>query len=79
MYAQLVETGQKMVRTLEDMVPTLASHDGGRSICLHAEGHGTVSSTLVQMSWGLPEPPRLLHAAGRPCVTPYQDLSTLIA
>ena len=66
-------------RALEDMVPILGSHDGGRSICLHAEGHGTVSSTLVQMSWGLPEPPRLLHAAGRPCVTPYQDLSTLIA
>ena len=46
---------------------------------IDAEGHGTVSSTLVQLSWGLPEPPRLLHAAGRPCVTPYQDLSTLIA
>jgi hypothetical protein len=66
-------------RTLEDIVPVLASHDGGRSICLHEGGHGTVSSTLIQLSWGLPEAPRLLHAAGRPCVTPYQDLSALLA
>src|SRR5690349_17234536 len=65
-------------RTLEDLVPILASHDGPRSICLHAEGHGTVSSTLVQLAWGLPEPPRLLHAAGRPCSVPFQDLSTLL-
>jgi hypothetical protein len=72
---------QSPPRTLEDMVPVLSSHEGasGRSICLHAEGHGTVSSTLVQLSFGLPEPTRLLHAAGRPCVTPYQDLSSLLS
>jgi uncharacterized protein with NRDE domain len=66
-------------RTLEDLVPVLASHDGARSICLHAEGHGTVSSSLVQMQWDLPGEARYLHSAGRPCTTPYQDLSTLLA
>lgn len=65
-------------RTLEDLVPALQSHDGGRAICLHADGHGTVSSTLVQLAWADPSLARLLHAAGRPCTTPYQDLSALL-
>jgi uncharacterized protein with NRDE domain len=70
---------QSPPRALEDFVPVLQSHDGGRAICLHAEGHGTVSSTLVQLAWADRSLARLLHAAGRPCITPYQDLSSLIA
>jgi hypothetical protein len=66
-------------RTVDDLVPVLQSHEGGRAICLHADGHGTVSSSLVQLSWTDSSPARLLHAAGRPCVTPYQDLSSLLA
>jgi uncharacterized protein with NRDE domain len=70
---------QSPPRVLEDLAPVLQSHEGGRSICLHADGHGTVSSSLIQMQWDLPENARYLHAAGRPCVTPYQDLSSLLA
>jgi uncharacterized protein with NRDE domain len=66
-------------RGLEDLAPVLQSHDGARSICLHADGHGTVSSSLIQMVWDLPEEARYLHAAGRPCDTPYQDVSALLA
>ncbi len=65
-------------RSLEDMAPVLASHDGQRGICLHADGHGTVSSTLVGLTWVDTSAARLLHAGGRPCVTPYQDLSQLL-
>jgi len=65
-------------RTLEDLAPVLQSHDGPRSICLHADGHGTVSSTLVGLTWVDTSVARLLHAGGRPCVTPYQDLSQLL-
>jgi uncharacterized protein with NRDE domain len=70
---------QSPPRALEDLVPALSSHEGGRAICLHADGHGTVSSSLVQLAWGDSAPARLLHAAGRPCVTPFQDLSSLLA
>jgi uncharacterized protein with NRDE domain len=64
-------------RTLEDMIPLLSSHDGARSICLHADGHGTVSSSLIEMVWADPSATRYLHAAGKPCETPFQDLSRL--
>lgn len=66
-------------RELEDLVPTLQSHDGARSVCLHADDHGTVSSTLIQLTWHDPSAARLLYAAGRPCITPYQDVSSLLA
>jgi uncharacterized protein with NRDE domain len=62
---------------LEDLVPVLASHDGGRAICLHAEAHGTVSSSLIRSVWGDPSGTRYLHAAGKPCETPFEDLSPL--
>ncbi len=63
---------------LEDLVPVLASHDGGRTICLHADGHGTVSSSLIEMVWADPSATRYLHAAGKPCGTPFEDLSRLV-
>jgi len=66
-------------RALEDLVPVLQSHEGGRAICLHADGHGTVSSSLVEMSWANPSRARFQYATGRPCVTPFQDLSSLLA
>ncbi|MGH7726460.1 MAG: NRDE family protein [Candidatus Eiseniibacteriota bacterium] len=64
-------------KALEDLVPTLSSHDGARSICLHADMHGTVSSSLLHVLWDDPRATRYLHAAGKPCVTPYQDFSTI--
>jgi len=78
-----VDLAHTMLRTApphtpEDLEPILKSHDGGRSICLHAEGHGTVSSTLLALAWADPSAARLLYAGGRPCITPYQDLSSLL-
>ena len=64
--------------------------DGGEpAVCLHRERFPTVSSSLLALrgrdagggvrapaSFG---PPRYLHAAGPPCVTPYEDVSRLLA
>ena len=47
----------------------LASHEGERPVCKHNERFGTVSSTLYVEG----TPPRLLHAPGPPCRTPYED------
>lgn len=50
--------------------------DGRPAVCLHRERFPTVSSTLLAL--GVPGP-RYLHAAGPPCVTPYEDRSALLA
>lgn len=64
-------------RRPEDLVPLLASHEGPRAACLHDEPHGTVSSSLLHVDWtsGVT---RYLHAAGKPCTTPFQDVSRLL-
>jgi uncharacterized protein with NRDE domain len=49
----------------------------GPAICLHGDGKGTVSSSII----ALPDDLRdgvYLHAAGSPCRTPYQDYSDLL-
>jgi len=61
----------------EDLVPLLSSHEGARAVCLHADPHGTVSSSLVHLDWGAGTT-RYLHAAGRPCATPFQDLAAVV-
>jgi len=59
----------------------LASHGGeagGRKrprVCLHEGPIQTVSSSIVLLGAG---GPRYLHASGRPCETPYADLSDLV-
>jgi hypothetical protein len=51
--------------------------DGGplASACVHAGGFGTRSSTLLRLG---PTGPRLLHAEGPPCTTPYRDFTSLL-
>lgn len=68
-----VEEGLELMRGL------LRDHgDGGRpAVCLHRERFPTVSSTLLALGGGLP--PRYEHAAGPPCVTPYEDFARLLA
>lgn len=69
---------QSPPRRAEDLAPILQSHDGGRAICLHAEGHGTVSSSLLEIVWASPRETRYLHSSDKPCLTPYQDFSGLV-
>lgn len=77
--SELAHTNLRLAppRAAEDLVPTLGSHEGDRAVCLHAVPHGTVSSSLVHVDWNSGVT-RYLHAAGRPCTTPYQDVSRLL-
>lgn len=63
-------------KSTEDLVPILSAHEGPRAVCLHADPHGTVSSSLLHVDWAQGST-RYLHAAGKPCSTPFQDLSRL--
>jgi hypothetical protein len=46
------------------------------AVCLHRERFPTVSSSLLAL--GAVGTPRYLHAAGPPCVTPYEDRTDLL-
>jgi hypothetical protein len=48
------------------------------AVCLHREVFPTVSSTLLALGAGVPGGPAYRHAAGPPCVTPYQDYTSLL-
>ncbi len=66
-------------RTVPDVVhtlqTTLRTHTvgGGVSVCKHAMGGGTVSSTILALSNADPGENVLLYADGAPCQTPYRD------
>jgi uncharacterized protein with NRDE domain len=64
---------------LELLRELCASHEPECSpVCYREENRGTVSSTLVALSPDLTAG-KLLHAQGPPDVTPYQDVSYLLA
>jgi len=50
---------------------------GDPPVCLHHARFPTVSSSLLAL--GAVGAPRYLHAPGPPCVTPYEDFSSLLA
>lgn len=65
------------VRTLQATLRTHAS-GGGVSLCNHAMGGGTVSSTILALSNADPGENVLLYADGAPCQTPYRDYHEVI-
>ncbi len=65
------------VRTLESTLRTHASA-GGVSLCNHAMGGGTVSSTILALSNADPGENVLLYADGAPCQTPYRDYHEVV-
>ncbi len=72
-----VRSVQDAVRTLEAALRTHAS-GGGVSLCNHAMGGGTVSSTILALSNADPGENVLLYADGAPCQTPYRDYHEVI-
>lgn len=60
------------------MTGYLRSHgEGGRpAVCLHRDVFPTISSSLIALGVGTES--RYRHAAGRPCVTPYRDYTSLL-
>jgi uncharacterized protein with NRDE domain len=58
------------------------SADGGRSVeslaaCVHTDGYGTRSSTLVAVPVATGHRPRVLVADGHPCTSPFVDVTDL--
>ncbi len=57
----------------------LRSHDpvlpGGRAVCRHGEGRGTVSSSILALPEEGIRGALFRFAAGPPCTAPFQDLS----
>ena len=77
--AELLHTGLRLSPPKEpqDLVPLLSSHEGSRAVCLHTDPHGTVSSSLLHVDW-TSGATRYLHSPGKPCATPFQDISSLL-
>ena len=72
-----VRSIQDAVRTLQATLRTHAA-GSGPSLCNHAAGGGTVSSTLLAVSNEDPGENVLLYADGAPCQTPYRDYHEVI-
>ena len=70
-------TVQDAVRTLQATLRTHAP-GSGVSLCNHAMGGGTVSSTILALSNADPGENVLLYADGAPCQTPYRDYQEVI-
>ena len=68
---------QDAIRSLQSALRTHAS-GGGVSLCNHATGGGTVSSTILALSNVDPGENLLLYADGAPCQTPYRDYQEVI-
>jgi len=67
-----------------DLLRVHADSEGGTpGVCLHRERFPTVSSTLLALGdvgqGGTSGRVTYRHAAGPPCVTPYEDVSSLLA
>ena len=57
------------------LIARLSEHDAP-AVCIHAGRMVTVSSSIVVLG---PSEGRYLHAEGRPCERPFEDLSRLLA
>ena len=71
------DSGEATVRWLES---TLRHHGGSGSaaLCVHFQGGGTVSSTILALHNSNPDEHVLLHAGGSPCENPYREYSHLL-
>ncbi len=72
-----VRSPQDAVRTLQSVLRTHGSA-GGVSLCNHAMGGGTVSSTILALSNADPGENILLYAEGAPCQTPFRDYHEVV-
>lgn len=70
-------TAADAVRTLQATLRTHATGTGV-SLCNHAMGGGTASSTILAISNADPGENVLLYADGAPCQTPYRDYHEVI-
>jgi len=74
-----LEPGLDLSRRLELLANVLRDRGGPgqHAICKRGEGYGTVSSSLLAVPAGAPQPLVWRYAAGPPDVTPYRDYGNL--
>jgi uncharacterized protein with NRDE domain len=53
------------------------SEPGTNTLCIHGDGYGTVSSSIVALGYGK-YLNQYFHTEGKPCLSPYQDYSSLL-
>jgi len=69
---------EDVIRALQSALRTHASGAGGVGLCVHFQGGGTVSSTVLALSNADPGENVLLYADGSPCTTPYRDYRDVV-
>ena len=69
---------EDVIRALQRALRTHASGTNGVGLCVHFEGGGTVSSTILGLSNADPGENVLLYTDGSPCTTPYRDYRDVI-
>ncbi len=69
---------EDVIRALQSVLRTHGSGAGGVGLCVHFQGGGTVSSTILALSNADPGENVLLYADGSPCTTPYRDSRDVI-
>src|SRR2546428_12731032 len=69
---------EDVIRALQSALRTHASGAGAVGLCVHFQGGGTVSSTILALSNADPGENVLLYADGSPCTTPYRDYRDVI-
>ena len=67
-----------VVKELQRTLRTHASGSAGVGLCIHGQGGGTVSSTILGLSNADPGEHVLLYADGPPCTTPYRDYREVV-
>lgn len=72
-----IRTVADAVRTFQATLRTHAS-GAGVSLCNHAMGGGTVSSTILAISNADPSENVMLYADGAPCQSPYRDYHEVV-
>ena len=73
-----IRSVEEAFRRLEE---TLRDHEGPSlfdRVCIHGTAYGTRSGTLLALHASDPARSRYLHAEGRPCETPWTDMSALL-
>jgi uncharacterized protein with NRDE domain len=83
--------GEELIELLGSILadhrrPEAAVHDGGdgrpaelSASCVHTDGYGTTSATIVAVPVATPQPPGLWVADGPPCMAPIKETSDLFS
>ena len=84
--ALLWNTLPKVLSSHVEVAPTAGELKGSRGLsrkpetrssCVHSEGYGTRSATLIRVATDASKKPEILVADGCPCTTPFVEVSSI--